>query len=154
MQSAHSTKSLQLIGWREWLTLPDLGVAHIKAKVDTGARSSALHAKSIKVFHRQGKEFVRFMLYPHQDNTNFSINCEAAVIDKRTVTDSGGHEEQRFLIQTSVTLGDEQWQIAVSLTNRKRMGFRMLLGRKALENLYLVDVSRSFIYGEPEKLNI
>ena len=135
------------IGWREWLALPELGVPAIKAKVDTGARTSALHAYFVEPFQRDGVEMVRFGIHPLQKNTKLELICEAAIKDERLVTDSGGHSEQRYVIESTVQFMDRCWPVELTLTNRDTMKFRMLLGRTALAGNFLVDSGASFIGG-------
>ena len=122
------------LGWREWLSLPLLGVPHIKAKIDTGARTSALHATKMRVVRRGGKRFIRFHTYPIQKNNDIMVECLAPLVDRRFVTDSGGAKELRYIIQIPIHLNGRTWDAEVSLTNRKKMRFRMLLGRTALKN--------------------
>lgn len=136
------------LGWREWLALPDLGIVAVRAKVDTGARSSALHVLDQETFQRGGREFVRFVLdtgvagqAPHP--------AEAVVLDRRRVTDSGGHQTERVFIRTRLRLAGEEWQAEVNLTQRRNMLFPMLLGRTALAGRFLVDPARSFLQGDP-----
>jgi len=143
------TKAMTTVGWREWLSLPDLGVDRIKAKVDTGARTSAIHAFEVEPFEKAGKKWVRFALHPNQADTDTVIWCEAEVLDQRNVTDSGGHTEQRFVILTHVLLGSKKWPVEVTLTNRDNMLFRMLLGRTAMTaGNILVDPALSFQSGQ------
>ena len=138
-----------IIGWREWLSLPQLGLNRIKAKVDTGARTSAIHAFSVEEFEQEQQLWVRFGVHPNQGDTDTIKWCEAIVIDQRNVTDSGGHTEKRYVIQTEVSLGNQQWPIEVTLTNRDNMMFRMLLGRTAMTagNL-IVNPAMSFMTGQ------
>ena len=115
------------VGWREWLSLPQLGLTRIKAKVDTGARTSAIHAFSVEEFEQDQQLWVRFGVHPNQGDNDTIKWCEALVIDQRNVTDSGGHTEKRYVIQTELSLGQKQWPIEVTLTNRDNMLFRMLM---------------------------
>jgi hypothetical protein len=138
-----------VIGWREWISLPDLGVAEIKAKIDTGARSSALHAYGVERFRRRGKDLVRFGIHPIQRNDRRVVLAEAELVDERNIRDSGGHVERRPVIRTAARLSGRLWKIDVTLTNRDEMGFRMLLGRRALVKRFLVDPARSFLAGRP-----
>ncbi|MGW8268450.1 MAG: ATP-dependent zinc protease family protein [Longimicrobiales bacterium] len=139
---------LPVIGWREWLSLPDLGIERIKAKIDTGARSSSLHAYDIRGFKRGGGSWVRFRVHPVQRNHRITVEAEARVIGKRTVRTSSGHDSLRWVIETDALLGGARWPIEITLTRRDAMGFRMLLGRQALRSRFLVDPGRSFIFGK------
>lgn len=136
-----------IVGWREWLTLPELGIPAIKAKIDTGARTSALHAFELNTFRERGQLRVRFGIHPLQKRHDIEIFCEADVIDHRMVTDSGGHREKRYVIETPVRLGEQEWSIEVTLTNRDTMLFRMLLGRTAMRRRVLVNPASSFLTG-------
>lgn len=137
------------IGWREWLALPELGIQKIKAKVDTGAHTSALHAFTLRKFKDNGKWRVEFGIHPRQRDNTFEQFCIADIVDERRVTDSGGHSEMRLVIHTAVTLGQTTWPIEITLTNRDNMQFRMLLGRNALRDKWLIDTSASYIMGKP-----
>jgi len=143
------SKSLPLLGWREWVALPELGVATLKVKVDTGARSSALHAFDIEPFHRQGQAMVRFKLHPLQRDTSQVQVAEAPLLDERVVRSSVGHGQLRPVIYTLVQVGIQQWPIELTLTNRDVMGFRMLLGRQAIRSRYWVDAGQSYLQPLP-----
>ena len=143
-----NTNDLPVLGWREWLALPDLGIEHIKAKVDTGARTSALHAFLVTPFQRDGSEWVRFNIHPWQRNSRDVVECEAAVKDRRIVTDSGGHKESRYVIETTIALGNKGWSAELTLTDRDTMQFRMLLGRTSLEDHFLVNPAASYRVGK------
>ncbi len=136
-----------MLGWREWLALPDIGVHLIKAKVDTGARTSTLHTFYVDPFQRGGAPFVKFGVHPLRGRTDLVVHAQAPLIDCRQVTDSGGHRERRFVILTRVALGGRTWPIELTLTNRETMLFRMLLGRTAMAGRALVDPDRSFAMG-------
>ena len=135
------------IGWREWVALPDLRVEAIKAKIDTGARTSALHAYRIEPFRRAGTLWLRFELHPIQRSEAKKVTCEARAIDERTVRNSGGGVERRYIIRTLLKLGETSWPIELALANRDQMGFRMLLGRTALEAGALIEPGRSYLLG-------
>lgn len=143
--SKSSQEALPIIGWREWLALPELGVPCIKAKIDTGARSSALHAFDVESFQANGQEMVRFKIHPQQRETTQVITAEAPLLEHREVRNSGGNAELRPVISTSVNIGDRLWPIELTLTNRDVMGFRMLLGRQAVRYQFLVDPGGSYL---------
>jgi hypothetical protein len=134
-------KPLLRLGWREWVALPELGIARIKAKVDTGARSSVIHAFAIEPLSRSR---VRFGVHPLQ-KSKVERWCETALVDERWVTDSGGHREMRPFIRTRIALGTQLFEAELSLTARDTMSYRMLLGRTALAGRFTVDASRSFV---------
>jgi hypothetical protein len=138
-------KNLPVIGWREQITLPELGISEVKAKIDTGARSSALHAFNIQKFQQDGKQMIRFQVHPYQRDSHRTISAEAELIEWREVKNSGGHAQLRPVIETIVELGGEHWPIELTLTNRDVMGFRMLLGRQAVRRRFLVDAGGSFL---------
>jgi len=136
------------LGWREWVGLPDLGLNSIKAKVDTGARTSTLHAFELETYSEHGKPRVRFKIHPIQKDTDTVVTCVADIVDERFVTDSGGHKEQRLIIMTPLSIGDWSWPIEMTLTARDNMMFRMLLGRTAMKGIAMVDPSRSYVTGK------
>lgn len=137
-------KDLPISGWREWVSLPQLGMGPVKAKIDTGARSSCLHAFGVEQFQRDGKEMLRFSVHPLQRDSKTSVQAEAELIDHRTVRNSGGHSELRPVIRTELELGEHRWPIELTLTRRDEMGFRMLLGRQAIRGRFAVDAGGSF----------
>ncbi len=139
-----------LLGWREWLALPEWGLAAIKAKVDTGARTSTLHAFYVDPFRRFGRQYIRFGVHPLQGRTDLVVHCEAPLVDRRLVRDSGGHCEERYVVMAAAVLGGRNWPIELTLTNRESMRFRMLLGRNAIRGWALVDPGRSFLSGRIE----
>lgn len=136
-----------VLGWREWLSLPDLGLAAVRAKVDTGARSSALHVDWLEPFEQDGSPWVRFALHPVDANLP-GQSTQAPVLDRRPVTDSGGHVSERFFIATRIALAGESFIAEINLTSRRNMLFPMLLGRTALAGRFIVDPARSFVFGE------
>jgi hypothetical protein len=135
------------VGWREWVALPEFRVAAIKAKIDTGARTSALHAYRIEPFRRAGELWIRFELQPLQRSQTVRVVCEAPAVDERVVKNSGGGVERRYVVRTLVRLGEVSWPIELALANRDQMGFRMLLGRTALKGRALVEPGRSYLLG-------
>lgn len=137
-----------LIGWKEWLAFPDIGLPAIKAKIDTGARTSALHTFSLETYTMAGQPMVRFGIHPLQKRRDLVLYCEAPVVDRRRVKDSGGHVETRYVIQTMAVLGDEHWPVELTLTNRDSMLFRMLLGRTALAGRFLIDPGSAYLSGK------
>ncbi|WP_020208109.1 ATP-dependent zinc protease family protein [Gilvimarinus chinensis] len=135
------------VGWREWVMFPDFGSFHVKAKVDTGAKTSALHAFFVEPFERQDTPWVRFGLHPQQGTSGPEIICEAPVKDRRQVTDSGGHKEDRYVIETALQIASHTFITEMTLTNRESMLFRMLLGRNTLSGHFQVDPELSFLCG-------
>lgn len=136
------------IGWNEWCSLPDLGVPAIKAKIDTGAKTSAIHASFIERFRKDGAPWVRFTLDPIPRKKRIRIACEAPLVDYRTVTSSTGHRQKRCVIKTLLRMDDQQWEIELTLTDRETMTFRMLLGRQALASRVLINPKNSRLLGK------
>ena len=145
------TYSMPVIGWREWVGLPDLGIEQIKVKVDTGARSSSLHAFDLQEFTRDGVTWVRFQIHPVQRKNVRSVTTEAPVLAFRSVRSSSGKAAIRPVIITNVLLLGVTWPIELTLANRDEMGFRMLLGRQAFRQRFLVDAGKSYYGGRPER---
>lgn len=138
-------KQKSVLGWREWVSLPELGIKNIKAKVDTGARTSALHAFDVRVSTINGQRMVQFKIHPLQKDTEYFVECEARVVDERNVTDSGGHTERRLVIETPIEIGDETIPVELTLTDRDTMLFRMLLGRTSIKHHFVVDPAKSYL---------
>ncbi len=136
-----------LLGWREWVGLPELGIDQIKAKVDTGARSSCLHAFDVRVVTEADQPWVYFTVHPVQDQAEPAVAAKARLLEYRLVRSSSGHAESRPVIETSVHVGGRTWTIELTLTNRDEMGFRMLLGRSAISKRFWIDPSKSFLQG-------
>jgi len=146
------TTALTTLGWREWIALPKLCEMRIKAKVDTGAKTSCLHTFQIERFRQRGKDRLRFLIHPYQNDENTVVECQAPLLDLREVSDSGGHKEQRFVIETefcvgSAKIGYQSFDAELTLTDRDTMRFRMLLGRNALANRFIIDPAQSFLLG-------
>lgn len=149
MTSSRSARSrLPLIGWREWVGLPDLGIGQVKAKIDTGARSSALYAFDIEIVRLNHRDWVRFKVHPSQHNDDIIVMAEAELLENRQVKNSGGKAELRPVIVTPVSLRGQEWPIELTLTHRRGMQFRMLLGREAVRNRFLVDAGRSYLQSD------
>lgn len=143
-----------IVGSEEWCAFPKLGIPAIKARVDSGAKTSALHAVNISPFNKDGENWVKFDINPIQNNTKTVIHCQAPLVDKRIVKSSSGFREQRYVIKTEIQVGDSFWEVEVTLTNRDSMGYRMLLGREAMSGRVLVDPEQKYLLGQPtyEKL--
>lgn len=135
----------EVVGWREWVGLPGLDIGAIKAKIDTGARSSSLHAYDMKRFRRRGVSMIRFKVHPLQRDFRTVVESEAKLVDLRKVRSSSGAQTLRPVIVTPLELGGRSWEIEVTLVRRDEMGFRMLLGRQALRGQVLVDPGGSFL---------
>jgi hypothetical protein len=146
-----ASAGLITLGWREWLVLPELTGIPIKAKVDTGARTSALHAFFIEPYTLDAQLFVKFLIHPYQKNLAVQVECHAPVVDQRLVTDSGGHRERRYVIERQLQVGKQTFRAELTLTDRDSMLFRMLLGRNVLKHRYLVDSGSSFLLGGNSK---
>ncbi len=145
------TNNELVLGWREWVSLPELGIEHIKAKIDTGARTSALHAFRIKKLKSTSDTpRIRVWIHPRQRSTHEEVVVDLNVFERRDVTDSGGHREERYVVKTPVRIDNQEIRIELTLTNRDTMGFRMLLGRTALRKGFLVNPKKSFLLGKPE----
>jgi hypothetical protein len=142
-------KHRRIAGWREWVAFPDLGVPRIKAKLDTGARSSALHAFAIREFTDDGRRMVRFEVHPVQRRSEKAVEVVAELLERRLVRPSSGVDQLRRVIATTLEMDGRSWQIELTLARRDAMGFRLLLGRQALRGRYLVDPGRSFVFGKP-----
>lgn len=149
---AKRKQTRKTIGWREWVSLPDLGVKELKAKVDTGADNSSLHAFDMRRFEEDGKEMVSFALHPHQRKAKPSISCVAEVVGERMVKNPGGRAERRPVIKTRLVLAGEEFEALVNLTTRDEMTFRMLLGRRTVRRNFLVDPGRSYLWERPSRL--
>src|SRR5690349_6557247 len=121
-----------ILGWEEWVSLPEIGLPAIKAKVDTGARTSALHAYFVEPVRAKGVAKVRFGVHPIARRKDLEIICTARVVDRREVASSNGERESRYVIQTPIRIGTREWPIEITLTNRDSMSYRMLLGRQAI----------------------
>lgn len=139
--SAHFSPSFT-VGWYEWCALPLLKIPAIKAKMDTGAKTSAIHAYQIEPFSRKREKWIRFQLHPIQANDKIIVPCEALVVDQRYIMSSNGHKEHRYVIKTALTIANASWEIELTLSNRDPMRFRLLLGREALKGRALVDPAR------------
>jgi len=144
-------RPLPIIGWREWVALPELGVSLIKAKVDTGARTSALHAFGLKTYSESGQEWARFSVHPFQDDSETRVAVVVPVLEYRRVKSSNGKTERRPVIVTNVDILGKRWPIELTLTRRDEMSFRMLLGRQAVRNHVLVDAGKSFLTSAAKK---
>lgn len=145
---SQAVPTLRVLGWREWLALPDFGVRAIKAKLDTGARSSSLHVEAIEEFERDGRVWLRFALDAKTRSGRKARWFEAPLADRRRVTDSGGTSALRPFIRTHIRIGGETFEVETNLTSRHGMMFPMLLGRTALAGRVVVDPARSFVLGE------
>jgi ribosomal protein S6--L-glutamate ligase len=137
-----------VVGWQEWCALPAIHIPAIKTKIDTGAKTAALHATDIEIFHRHDKAFVRFIVQPFKKIPAIAQHCQAPLIDQRLITNSGGSKELRAIIMTTIRLGAFSWEIEIGLTNRDLLTFPMLLGRDALKGHNIVDPARILCQGK------
>jgi hypothetical protein len=142
--TAVSDNEFNVAGWREWVSLPQLGISRIKAKMDTGARTSCIHAFEVEPFDKAGVQWVRFRVHPVQGSTETEITCEAEVVDFRPVTDSGGHREMRYVIKTIIQFKNMCWPAEFTLTNRDTMKFRMLVGRTTMNGRIIINPQLSY----------
>jgi len=150
----NSSTDLVTVGWREWVSMPALGLSQIKAKIDTGARTSSLHAFEVRDFEENGVQRVEFKMHPNQRDNETIVVCTADILDERVVSDSGGHREKRWVIESPVQIGKHTWNVEINLTSRDDMRFRMLLGRTALAGRALVNPARSYLVGRKRKKKV
>jgi ribosomal protein S6--L-glutamate ligase len=137
-------KNKMTVGWREWCALPELNLPAIKAKIDTGARTSALHAFKVHPFEEDGTQYVRFNIHPIQRSDTIDLECVAELVDQRVITSSNGKKQTRYVIKTPMQMGENIWDVEITLTNRDIMAYRMLIGREALRKRTIVDPEKSF----------
>jgi ribosomal protein S6--L-glutamate ligase len=137
-----------IVGWKEWVSLPELELFAVKAKVDTGANTSSLHAYNIEYFTKNGLKYVRFEVHPIQKNSRIKRVCVAPLVEKKHVRSSSGTQQKRPVIKTSLKIGNNIWTINLNLTNRDSMGMRMLIGREALAGKILVNATHKFLHGK------
>jgi ribosomal protein S6--L-glutamate ligase len=142
------------VGWQEWCAFPQLHIPAIKVKIDSGAKTSALHAWDVKPIQRQGEQYVHFIVHPLQRNMLLTRECCERLIDYRLITSSNGQQELRYVIATEITLGSRSWEIEVSLTNRDNMAFRMILGRDALKGQAIIDPAKILRQGRLSKREV
>ena len=145
---SHSEKVT--VGWREWVRVPDLGLPDMRAKIDTGAKTSAIHAFEVTPFEKDGEKWVRFRIRPRKSSPELEQTCEAKVIDQRIVKSSTGEKENRYVISQKLCMGPWHWETEMTLTDRDTMAFLMLIGRRALAGRFLVDSAASFLLGRPQ----
>ena len=141
------TKESLLVGWREWASLPMLNTPLIKVKIDTGAKTSALHAYDLEILEMSNKKYAKFVIHPLQKNESITRCAIAEVIDSRVVRSSNGHKEERVVIRSPIKIGNHYWDIDITLTKRDIMRYRMLLGREAMQSL-LVNPGKSYCQGQ------
>lgn len=139
------THKRKIIGWREWVGLPELGIEAVKAKIDSGARTCALHATKIRYLERSEEETWVSFVVVKQTEPRKAVRVRAVLVEQRMVKSSTGHASLRPVIRTQIQVGEETWPVEITLVNRDPMGFRMLIGRQALKGRYLIHPSKSFI---------
>jgi hypothetical protein len=149
--SEKSSRSLPVIGWREWVSLEQFGIPTIKAKVDSGARSSSLHVFELDEFEREGQKWARFKVHPIQKNSEVEVEVEAPILEHRSVRSSSGKAQVRPVVQTTISMMGQSWPIEITLASRDKMKFRMLLGRQAFRGRFLLDAGVSFCGGRPQR---
>jgi hypothetical protein len=147
--ASSSTPDLPVVGWREWVALPDWGVPWTKAKIDTGARTSALHTFDLERFTRDDAHWARFVVHPWQASDADGVEVEAPLVGSKQVRSSSGSASVRPVVRTTIRLAGVEVEVDVTLTRRDAMGFRMLIGRRALRSRFLVDPARSYAGGKP-----
>lgn len=140
----------KIIGWREWVSFTDLGLLAVKGKIDTGAKTSSLHAYDIELHEKGSKTYVHFKVHPLQHDFSMVVKCKALLVDKRAVTDSGGHKEERYVIRTTMVIAGIKKRVELTLTNRESMKYRLLIGRAALKHFY-IDPTQSYLSGKTLK---
>ncbi|WDQ18663.1 ATP-dependent zinc protease family protein [Rhodopirellula sp. P2] len=145
------TDPLVVIGWREWVGLPELKVRHVKAKIDTGARSSSLHAFDVDTYFDQDVERVRFSIHPVQQRDDLHIEADVPILERRHIRSSNGNVSERIVIRTPLEILRRRVMVDLTLANRDSMGFRMLVGREAIRNRFLVDCGASFLAGRRKR---
>lgn len=139
-----------LIGWREWAAFPEWGIPAVKMKIDTGARTSALHVDDLEIVEQEGRRVATFTVHPWQRSERDGVEVSVPLVDERAVTSSSGESSTRPVVMATIDLDGAPHEIELTLTRRDDMGFRMLLGRKAMEGRYLVDPSHSYLTGRPD----
>ena len=144
---------LPMLGWREWVALPEFGIAQIKAKIDTGARSSALHTVDLDPYLKNGENWLMFTVETKKKHNEELIECHAPIKDRRVVSNSGGHKQRRYVIETQLIFGRHLIQAEITLTNRDSMRFPMLLGRTAMNRIFIIDPHASYLQDKPNMVN-
>ncbi len=146
---AKQRRELAIVGWREWVSLPELGASDVKAKIDTGARTSALHAFKLRIRERDGVDHAEFEIHPRQRSTSDAVQVSWPISSWKSVRSSNGTTQRRPVIRTDLAMGERRWPVEITLTNRDEMGFRILIGRAAIRRKFLVNPNRSYL-GSPK----